>query len=51
VAWGAAEIDAQCQRLPPNCPIRLFSKGVTGLSRIGHTEHAQICRFLLGIIV
>ncbi|KAG1831329.1 hypothetical protein EV424DRAFT_1470100 [Suillus variegatus] len=34
-AFGAAEIDARCQRLPPN----------------HHIQHSQICRFLLGIIV
>ncbi|KAG1895817.1 uncharacterized protein F5891DRAFT_1130501 [Suillus fuscotomentosus] len=35
-AFGAAEIDARC---------------ITSLSRISGTEHSQICRFLLGIIV
>ncbi|KAG2154472.1 uncharacterized protein EDB93DRAFT_1320123 [Suillus bovinus] len=50
-ACGAAEIDARCRRLPPNHHIRLFSKGITGLSRISGTEHAQICRFLLGIVI
>ncbi|KAG1897487.1 uncharacterized protein F5891DRAFT_1129926 [Suillus fuscotomentosus] len=34
-ACGAAEIDAQCHRL----------------SRLSGTEHSQICRFLLGIII
>ncbi|KAG1857800.1 hypothetical protein F4604DRAFT_1882977 [Suillus subluteus] len=42
-ACGAAKIDARCQRLPPNHNIRLFTKGITTLSRI--------CCFLLGIIV
>ncbi|KAG2345891.1 hypothetical protein BDR05DRAFT_1012129 [Suillus weaverae] len=50
-ACGPAEIDARCQRLPPNHHIRLFMKGITGLSRVSGTEHAQICRFLLGIII
>ncbi|KAG1789747.1 uncharacterized protein HD556DRAFT_1520758 [Suillus plorans] len=50
-ACGAAEIDARCRRLPPNHHIHLFSKGITGLSRISGTEHAQICRFLLGIVI
>ncbi|KAG1720490.1 hypothetical protein EDB19DRAFT_1917917 [Suillus lakei] len=45
------EIDARCQRLPPNHHIRLFMKGITGLSRVSGAEHAQICRFLLGVII
>jgi hypothetical protein len=50
-ACGAAEIDARCRRLPPNHHIHLFTKGITSLSRISGTEHAQICRFLLGIMI
>ncbi|KAG2151188.1 uncharacterized protein EDB93DRAFT_1224913 [Suillus bovinus] len=50
-ACGATEIDARCRRLPPNHHIRLFTKGITTLSRVSGTEHAQICRFLLGIII
>ncbi|KAG1832887.1 hypothetical protein DFJ58DRAFT_719474 [Suillus subalutaceus] len=50
-ACGSAEIDARCRRLPPNHQIRLFMKGITSLSRLSGTEHAQICRFLLGIII
>ncbi|KAG1730425.1 uncharacterized protein EDB91DRAFT_1239108 [Suillus paluster] len=50
-ACGAAEIDAHCRRLPLNHHICLFSKGITGLSRISGTEHAQICRFLLSIVI
>ncbi|KAH7917158.1 hypothetical protein BV22DRAFT_1026893, partial [Leucogyrophana mollusca] len=50
-AYSAAEIDARCRRLPPNHHIRLFMKGITGLSRLSGTEHNQICRFLLGIII
>ncbi|KAG2349243.1 hypothetical protein BDR05DRAFT_1028905 [Suillus weaverae] len=49
-ACRAAEIDARCCCLPPNHHIHLFSKGITCLSRISGTEHAQICRFLLGIV-
>ncbi|KAJ7694726.1 hypothetical protein B0H14DRAFT_3100604 [Mycena olivaceomarginata] len=41
-AFGPAEIDARCRRLPPNHNVRLFLKG---------TEHGQICRILLGLIV
>ncbi|KAJ7918106.1 hypothetical protein B0H13DRAFT_1607746, partial [Mycena leptocephala] len=44
-------IDARCRRLPPNHNIRLFIKGVTTLSRVSGTEHSQICRILLGLIV
>ncbi|KAG1759185.1 hypothetical protein EDD22DRAFT_981132 [Suillus occidentalis] len=46
-----AEIDARCHHLPPNHHIHLFSKGITCLSCISGTEHAQICRFLLGIVI
>ncbi|KAG1740645.1 hypothetical protein EDB19DRAFT_1908395 [Suillus lakei] len=37
--------------LPTIIYIRLFTKGITGLSRISGTEHSQICRFLLGIVI
>ncbi|KAG2055202.1 hypothetical protein BDR06DRAFT_989180 [Suillus hirtellus] len=37
--------------IPPNHHIRLFMKGITGLSHISGTEHAQICCFLLGVII
>ncbi|KAG2050313.1 hypothetical protein BDR06DRAFT_1065146 [Suillus hirtellus] len=50
-ACGPNEIDARCRRFPPNHHIRLFMKGITGLSRISGTEHAQICCFLLGVII
>jgi hypothetical protein len=50
-AYGDAEIDARCRRLPPNHHIRLFLKGISHLSRVTGTEHDQICRFLLGIII
>ncbi|KAJ6461769.1 hypothetical protein C8R45DRAFT_841981 [Mycena sanguinolenta] len=48
---GAAELDARCRRLPPNHNIRLFMKGISKLNRVTGREHAQISRFLLGIIV
>ncbi|KAG2159345.1 uncharacterized protein EDB93DRAFT_1237512 [Suillus bovinus] len=48
---GPAEIDARCRRLPPNHHVRLFMKGITSLSRLSGTEHAQICHFLLGLII
>ncbi|KAG2154332.1 uncharacterized protein EDB93DRAFT_1320044 [Suillus bovinus] len=50
-ACGPAEIDARCQCLPPNHHICLFRKGITGLSHISGTKHAQICCFLLGVVI
>ncbi|KAF9471791.1 hypothetical protein BDN70DRAFT_819556 [Pholiota conissans] len=50
-ACGEAEIDARCRRLPPNHNIRLFLKGITHLSRVTGTEHDQISRFILGLLV
>lgn len=48
---GAAEIDARVRRLPSNHGIRIFHKGITSLSRVSGTEHKQMSRFLLGLIV
>ena len=45
------EIDARCRRLPPNHNIRLFMKGISRLSRVTGTEHDQISRILLGLII
>ena len=50
-ACEPTEIDARCRRLPPNHNIRLFTKGISSLSRVTGQEHDQICRFLLGIII
>ncbi|KAG1748112.1 hypothetical protein EDB19DRAFT_1630396 [Suillus lakei] len=50
-ACSEAEIDARCRRLPPNHNIRLFLNGISHLSRVSGTEHNQICRFLLGIVI
>jgi len=50
-ACGEAEINARCRRLPPNHNVRLFLRGISHLSRVTGTEHDQICRFLLGIII
>ena len=49
--YGATEIDARCQRFPPNHHIRIFSKGISTLSRVTGQEHNQICRFLLGLLI
>ncbi|KAI0633956.1 hypothetical protein C8Q77DRAFT_1193668 [Trametes polyzona] len=50
-AYGPEELDARCRRLPPNHQIRLFLKGITSLHRVTGKEHADICRFLLGLVV
>ncbi|KAJ7161604.1 hypothetical protein C8R46DRAFT_1037805 [Mycena filopes] len=50
-AFGAAEIDARCRRLPPNHNIRNFMNGISHISRVTGQEHDQICRFLLGIVI
>ncbi|KAF8634713.1 hypothetical protein AX17_004123 [Amanita inopinata Kibby_2008] len=49
--YGAAEIDARCQRFPPNHHIRIFSKGISSLSRLTGQEHNQMCHFLLGLLI
>ncbi|KAI0727006.1 hypothetical protein C8Q72DRAFT_758883, partial [Fomitopsis betulina] len=48
---GDDEIDARVRRLPPNHGIRIFYKGLSGLSRVTGTEHKQIARFILGLLV
>ena len=50
-AFDEAEIDARCRRLPPNHNIRIFSKGISSLSRVSGKEHADMCRILLGLII
>ncbi|KAF8986396.1 hypothetical protein BDQ17DRAFT_1259683, partial [Cyathus striatus] len=50
-AFGETEINAHCHRLPPNHNIRLFTKGITSLSRVTGQEHDQIARILLGLII
>ncbi|TFK86346.1 hypothetical protein K466DRAFT_576448 [Polyporus arcularius HHB13444] len=50
-AYGAEEIDARCRRLPPNHQIRLFMQGITTLSRVTGKQHADMSKFLLGLIV
>ncbi|KAL0570382.1 hypothetical protein V5O48_011572 [Marasmius crinis-equi] len=50
-AYGAAEIDARCCRLPPNHHVRLFVNGISSLSQLTGQEHNNIARFLLSIIV
>ena len=49
-AYGAAEIDARYKRLIPNHHVRIFSEGISRLSRVTGKEHDQMCRVLLGVI-
>ena len=49
-AYGAAEIDARFQRVIPNHHVRIFSEGITNLSRVTGKEHSLICCVLLGIV-
>ncbi|KAL1667054.1 hypothetical protein GGG16DRAFT_59260 [Schizophyllum commune] len=46
-----AEMDARCQRLPPNHSIRIFMGGISNLSHITGQTHDEICRVLLGLVV
>lgn len=50
-AFGDKEIDARCRRFPPNHNIRIFSKGISSLSRVTGKEHADMCRVLLGLVI
>ncbi|KAI0055548.1 hypothetical protein BV25DRAFT_1815428 [Artomyces pyxidatus] len=50
-AFGAEEIDARCRRMPPNHNLRLFSSGISHLSRVSGQEHKDICRILMGLVV
>lgn len=50
-ACSDAEIDARCRRLPPNHNVRLFMKGISPLSRITGTEHDQIAKILIGLVM
>ncbi|KDQ13244.1 hypothetical protein BOTBODRAFT_111901 [Botryobasidium botryosum FD-172 SS1] len=49
--FGEAEIDARCRAMPPNHNVRLFTKGISSLSRISGQEHRHISRILLGLII
>ncbi|KAH9905099.1 uncharacterized protein B0H18DRAFT_883959 [Fomitopsis serialis] len=56
LAWltdivGEHEIDARVKRLPPNHSIHIFQKGISGLTRVTGTEHKQIARFILGLVI
>ena len=50
-AFSEKDLNARCKCLPPNHNIRVFSKGITSLSRVTGKEHADMCRILLGLVV
>lgn len=50
-AYGAEEINARCRRLPPNHNARLFTNGISSLTRVTGQEHSDMARILLGLIV
>ncbi|KAI0040537.1 hypothetical protein FA95DRAFT_1549668 [Auriscalpium vulgare] len=50
-AFGAAEMDERCKRLPRNHGARLFSSGISHLSRVSGQEHKDMCRILMALIV
>ncbi|KAJ2968744.1 hypothetical protein NUW54_g13126 [Trametes sanguinea] len=50
-AYSTEELDARCARLPPNHSLRHFSKGISKLSRVTGSEHQDICRILLGLVI
>ena len=43
--------NARCQSLPPSHHITLFPKGITILSRVMGTEHKNICRILIRLVI
>lgn len=49
--FGAVEVDARCRSVPPNHHIKLFTKGITMLSRVSGKEHKDMCRILIGLVV
>ncbi|KAF8986202.1 hypothetical protein BDQ17DRAFT_1492996 [Cyathus striatus] len=50
-AFGVAEIDARCCRLPPNHNIHIFTKGISSLTHVTGQEHHQMAQILMGLIV
>ncbi|KAL1680947.1 hypothetical protein EV122DRAFT_206846 [Schizophyllum commune] len=50
-AYGAAELDARCRRLPPNHNIRIFMSGISSLTHVTGQTHDEICSELLGLII
>jgi hypothetical protein len=50
-AFGTAELDAHCQRLPLNHNVQLFLNGISNLSRLTGKEHDEMSHILLGILI
>jgi hypothetical protein len=49
--FGAAAIDTWSRAIPPNHNIKVFTNGITVLSRVSGFEHKKMCAILLGLIV
>lgn len=49
--FGAAQINARCKSLPQNHHITSFPGGITNLSRVSGTEHKDMCRILIALII
>ena len=50
-AYPPEELDARCRRLPPNHNLRHFAKGISNMSHVTGKEHADICRFVLALVI
>jgi len=49
--FGPEGINACCRSLPPSHHITLFPKGITILSQVTGTEHKNICRILIRLVI
>ncbi len=49
--FGVAVIDAQCQMIPSNHGIMLFTRGITSLFHVSGHKHKKMCSILLGLVV
>ena len=49
--FGLVDIDMQCQHIPPNHNITLFTKGITILSYLSEKKHKDIYYILLRLII
>lgn len=49
--YGAKEIDKRIKLIPHNAQQRIFSNGISVLSRVSGSEHQDICRVILGVII
>ncbi|KZV68002.1 hypothetical protein PENSPDRAFT_583124 [Peniophora sp. CONT] len=50
-AYGDDVIDARCRAMPPNHNARLFTNGISSMSRVTGAERKDICRILLGLVM